>query len=95
MVSMYDCFLPLHYARTHNCAGKILLAKAISNECRYILRTKRSKHVRRVFDKARQAAPLKHGGRAWDGGGAADRITNQLLTEMGIRSALFASSLSW
>ena len=51
-------------------------------------------NVRHVFDKARQAAPCilffdeldsiaqKRGGRAWDGGGAADRIMNQLLTEM-------------
>lgn len=51
-------------------------------------------NVRGIFDKARQAAPCilffdeldsiaqKRGGRAWDGGGAADRIMNQLLTEM-------------
>jgi transitional endoplasmic reticulum ATPase len=51
-------------------------------------------NVRHIFDKARQAAPCilffdeldsiaqKRGGRAWDGGGAADRIMNQLLTEM-------------
>ncbi|KAL9181895.1 hypothetical protein ACHAXT_012238 [Thalassiosira profunda] len=51
-------------------------------------------NVRGIFDKARQAAPCilffdeldsiaqKRGGRAWDGGGAADRINNQLLTEM-------------
>jgi transitional endoplasmic reticulum ATPase len=51
-------------------------------------------NVRQVFDKAKQAAPCilffdeldsiaqKRGGRAWDGGGAADRIMNQLLTEM-------------
>jgi transitional endoplasmic reticulum ATPase len=51
-------------------------------------------NVRQIFDKARQAAPCilffdeldsiakKRGGRAYDGGGAADRIMNQLLTEM-------------
>jgi transitional endoplasmic reticulum ATPase len=51
-------------------------------------------NVRHVFDKARQAAPCvlffdeldsiaqKRGGRQGDGGGAADRVMNQLLTEM-------------
>ena len=51
-------------------------------------------NVRQVFDKARQAAPCvlffdeldsiaqKRGGHAGDGGGAADRVMNQLLTEM-------------
>ena len=51
-------------------------------------------NVRAVFDKARQAAPCvlffdeldsiaqKRGGHAGDGGGAADRVMNQLLTEM-------------
>jgi len=51
-------------------------------------------NVRHIFDKAKGAAPCilffdeldsiaqKRGGRAWDGGGAADRIMNQLLTEM-------------
>lgn len=51
-------------------------------------------NVRHIFDKARQAAPCilffdeldsiaqKRGGRSWDGGGAADRIMNQLLTEI-------------
>jgi transitional endoplasmic reticulum ATPase len=51
-------------------------------------------NVRQVFDKARQAAPCvlffdeldsiaqKRGGHVGDGGGAADRVMNQLLTEM-------------
>lgn len=51
-------------------------------------------NVRGVFDKARQAAPCvlffdeldsiaqKRGGHVGDGGGAADRVMNQLLTEM-------------
>jgi len=51
-------------------------------------------NVRHVFDKARQAAPCvlffdeldsiaqKRGGHVGDGGGAADRVMNQLLTEM-------------
>ncbi|KAL7430844.1 hypothetical protein ACHAXM_002382 [Skeletonema potamos] len=51
-------------------------------------------NIRHVFEKARSAAPCilffdeldsiaqKRGGRAWDGGGAADRIMNQLLTEL-------------
>mmetsp|Transcript_800 Transcript_800/g.1294 ORF Transcript_800/g.1294 Transcript_800/m.1294 type:complete len:856 (+) Transcript_800:74-2641(+) len=51
-------------------------------------------NVRQIFDKAKQAAPCilffdeldsiaqKRGGRAHDGGGAADRIMNQLLCEM-------------
>lgn len=51
-------------------------------------------NVRHIFDKARQSAPCvlffdeldsiaqKRGGHAGDGGGAADRVMNQLLTEM-------------
>lgn len=51
-------------------------------------------NVRHVFEKARQSAPCvlffdeldsiaqKRGGRLGDGGGAADRVMNQLLTEM-------------
>ncbi|XP_072347023.1 transitional endoplasmic reticulum ATPase-like isoform X1 [Scyliorhinus torazame] len=51
-------------------------------------------NVRDVFDKARQAAPCilffdeldsiakSRGGNAGDGGGAADRVINQILTEM-------------
>lgn len=51
-------------------------------------------NVRDVFDKARAAAPcvlffdeldsiaIKRGGNAGDGGGAADRVINQVLTEM-------------
>merc|ERR1739838_1237327 len=51
-------------------------------------------NVREVFDKARQAAPCvlffdeldsiaqQRGGSSGDGGGAADRVMNQLLTEM-------------
>ena len=51
-------------------------------------------NVRHIFDKARAAAPCilffdeldsiasKRGHRQHDGGGAADRIMNQLLTEM-------------
>ena len=51
-------------------------------------------NIRNIFDKAKQAAPCilffdeldsiaqKRGGKAWDGGGAADRIMNQLLTEL-------------
>merc|ERR1712183_1067787 len=51
-------------------------------------------NVRDVFEKARQAAPCvlffdeldsiaqQRGGRSGDGGGAADRVMNQLLTEM-------------
>ena len=45
-------------------------------------------------DKVRQVAPQKRGGRAWDGVGDTDCIVNQLLTQVGICSALFASSLS-
>jgi SpoVK/Ycf46/Vps4 family AAA+-type ATPase len=51
-------------------------------------------NVREIFDKARQAAPCvlffdeldsiakARGGNAGDGGGAADRVINQILTEM-------------
>jgi transitional endoplasmic reticulum ATPase len=51
-------------------------------------------NVREIFDKARQAAPCvlffdeldsiakSRGGSAGDGGGAADRVINQVLTEM-------------
>lgn len=51
-------------------------------------------NVRDIFDKARQAAPCvlffdeldsiakARGGSVGDGGGAADRVINQLLTEM-------------
>jgi transitional endoplasmic reticulum ATPase len=51
-------------------------------------------NVREIFDKARQAAPCvlffdeldsiakSRGGNAGDGGGAADRVINQILTEM-------------
>jgi len=51
-------------------------------------------NVREVFDKARAAAPcvlffdeldsiaIKRGGNSGDGGGAADRVINQVLTEM-------------
>ena len=51
-------------------------------------------NVRHIFDKARQAAPCilffdeldsiaqKRDGRAWDGNGSADRIMNQVLTEL-------------
>eukprot|EP00978_Attheya_sp_CCMP212_P024746 scaffold78239_cov46-Attheya_sp.AAC.4 len=51
-------------------------------------------NVRNIFDKARQSAPCilffdeldsiaqRRGGRPGDGGGAADRVMNQLLTEM-------------
>ncbi|XP_052102158.1 transitional endoplasmic reticulum ATPase isoform X1 [Mytilus californianus] len=56
-------------------------------------------NVREIFDKARQAAPCvlffdeldsiakSRGGNAGDGGGAADRVINQLLTEMDGMSA--------
>lgn len=50
-------------------------------------------NVREIFDKARQAAPVyffdeldsiakARGGNIGDGGGAADRVINQILTEM-------------
>merc|ERR1712013_752147 len=51
-------------------------------------------NIREVFDKARQASPCvlffdeldsiakSRGGSAGDGGGAADRVINQILTEM-------------
>ncbi|CAL5052125.1 unnamed protein product [Urochloa decumbens] len=68
--------------------GKTLLAKAIANECQanFIcvkgpeLLTmwfgESEANVREIFDKARQSAPVG------DAGGAADRVLNQLLTEM-------------
>jgi transitional endoplasmic reticulum ATPase len=86
--------------------GKILLAKAIANECaaNFIsikgpeLLTmwfgESEANVRDVFDKARNAAPCilffdeldsiarARGGSHGDGGGAGDRVMNQLLTEM-------------
>ncbi|KAL2652459.1 hypothetical protein R1flu_020587 [Riccia fluitans] len=73
--------------------GKTMLAKAIANECQAnFISVKGSElltmwfgeseaNVRDVFDNARQSAPCR-GGSGGDVGGAADRVLNQLLTEM-------------
>merc|ERR1711963_1328470 len=86
--------------------GKILLAKAIANECQANFISikgpelltmwfgESEANVRDIFDKARSAAPCvlffdeldsiakSRGGSVGDGGGAADRVINQVLTEM-------------
>lgn len=64
-------------------------------------------NVREIFDKARQAAPCvlffdeldsiakARGGNIGDGGGAADRVINQILTEMdGMSTKRMCSSLA-
>lgn len=63
-------------------------------------------NVRDIFDKARQAAPCvlffdeldsiakARGGSVGDGGGAADRVINQLLTEMDGKSWVYYVSRS-
>ncbi|KAL7719040.1 AAA+ ATPase domain-containing protein [Entamoeba marina] len=74
--------------------GKTLLAKAIASQCQANFISIKGPelltmwygesegNVREVFDKARQSAPCARGGGSGDGGGSADRILNQLLTEM-------------
>ncbi|KAK6126208.1 hypothetical protein DH2020_040051 [Rehmannia glutinosa] len=73
--------------------GKTLLAKAIANECQANFISVKGPelltmwfgeseaNVREIFDKARQSAPCR-GSSGGDAGGAADRVLNQLLTEM-------------
>merc|ERR1712201_23400 len=77
--------------------GKTLLAKAIANKGPELLTMwfgESEANVRDVFDKARSAAPCvlffdeldsvaqSRGGSQGDAGGAADRVINQILTEM-------------
>uniref|UniRef100_A0A286ZSB5 Transitional endoplasmic reticulum ATPase n=1 Tax=Sus scrofa TaxID=9823 RepID=A0A286ZSB5_PIG len=69
--------------------GKTLLAKAIANECQANFISikgpelltmwfgESEANVREIFDKAKA-----RGGNIGDGGGAADRVINQILTEM-------------
>uniref|UniRef100_A0A9L0T011 Transitional endoplasmic reticulum ATPase n=1 Tax=Equus caballus TaxID=9796 RepID=A0A9L0T011_HORSE len=70
--------------------GKTLLAKAIANECQANFISikgpelltmwfgESEANVREIFDKIAKA----RGGNIGDGGGAADRVINQILTEM-------------
>ncbi|GJY00539.1 cell division cycle protein 48 [Tanacetum coccineum] len=91
--------------------GKILLAKAVANECQANFISikgpelltmwfgESDANVREIFDKARGCAPCviffdeldaiatQRGSSSGDAGGAADRVLNQLLTEMDGMSA--------
>uniref|UniRef100_A0A8C1YMZ7 Transitional endoplasmic reticulum ATPase n=1 Tax=Cyprinus carpio TaxID=7962 RepID=A0A8C1YMZ7_CYPCA len=74
--------------------GKTLLAKAIANECQANFVSIKGILLLLLWSQARQAAPCilffdeldsiakARGGGAGDAGGAADRVINQILTEM-------------
>ncbi|CAF1524650.1 unnamed protein product [Adineta steineri] len=74
-----------HSEKPPDC-GRTLLAKAIANECQANFISIKA-NVRDVFDKARQAAPCVLFFAELDSiakacGGAANRVINQILTEM-------------